>query len=173
MRFIQLGLLACTVACTAANATDREFKDIVTAISDEFHAQPTHIPLMGLVNFVTYVARPAGTRHIDIAVFENLDLHERAGRDMPQSIRRAVGASWKPFVQSYTHRSGHEETTLVYIRMEGHDCRLLVTSVEPNEATVVELKLNPEALEKWLQQPRESAAHHYGPQDGDKDRDEP
>ncbi len=175
MRSIQLGFLACTLACTAAHATDREFKDIVTAISDEFHAKPTHIPLMGLVNMVTYVARPAGTKHIDIAVFENLDQNERSGADLAQSVRRAVGGSWRPFVQVYSHHPGHEETTFVYLRMEGHDCKLLVTNIESNEATVVQLQLNPEALQKWMLSPRESAEHHYGPraQDKPQSQDEP
>jgi hypothetical protein len=173
MRFIQVGFLA--LACTAAHATDREFKDIVTAISDEFHAKPTHIPLMGLVNMVTYVARPAGTKHIDIAVFENLDAHERSGADMAQSVRRAVGSAWRPFVQVHSNRSGHEETTFVYMRMEGHDCKLLIANIESKEATVVQLKLNPEALQKWIVSPGESATHHYGAQDAerDRDRDEP
>jgi len=133
--------------CAMANATDREFKDVVAAISDEFHTRPLHIPFFGLVNVVTYVARPAGTKHIDLAVFENLD-----SRDLPQAIRRAVGGAWKPFVQVWSHR----ETVLVYVRMEGRDCKLLVTSIEPNEATVVQLRLNPEALQRWL------AALHRG-----------
>ena len=51
---------------------------------------------------------------------------------------------------------------LVYMRMEGSDCKFLVTSIEPNEATVVQLKLNPEALQKWLVSPRETAGHHWG-----------
>ena len=126
---------------------------------------------MGLVDMVTYVARPAGTKHIDIAVFENLNEHDRSGMDLARSVRRAVGASWRPFVQVYSHRSGHEEKTFVYIRMEGHDYKLLVANIESNEATVVQLRLNPEALQKWIVSPRDSAAHHYGPQDVDKDRD--
>jgi hypothetical protein len=59
-------------------------------------------------------------------------------------------------------RSGHEETTFVYMRMEGHDCKLLIANIESKEATVVQLQLNPEALQKWMVSPRESAAHHYG-----------
>ena len=167
MRTLLSALITCVVASTAAHATDREFKDVVNAIADEFHTRPTHIPFFGLVNVVTFVARPAGTKHIDLAVFENLDSHDRDGRDLAQSIRRAVGGAWKPFVQVWSHHGGREETVLVYMRLEGHDCRFLVTSIEPNEATVVELKLNPEALERWLMSPRESAGHHCG-----RERDE-
>jgi hypothetical protein len=167
MRTLRLAFVACAFACTAVHATDREFKEIVSAISDEFHTRPVHIPLFGLVNMVTFVARPAGTKHIDLAVFENLGNHDRSGRELAQAVRSAVGAGWKPFVQVWSHHGGQEETVLVYMRMEGHDCKLLVTSIEPNEATVVQLKLNPDTLQKWLVSPRESAFHKY------RDRDEP
>ena len=167
MRTLRNVLLGCGLASMAAYATDREFKDIVAAISDEFHTSPTHIPFFGLVNVVTFVARPAGTKHIDLALFEKLDNRDRDGRDLAQSIRRAVGGAWKPFVQVWSHRSGHEETVLVYMRMEGKDCRFLVTSIEPNEATVVEVKLNPDALQKWLLSPEQSARFHWN-----RERDE-
>ena len=148
--------LACTLACSAA---DREFRDIVRAISDEFHTQPLHIPFFGLVNFVTFVARPAGTRHIDLAVFENLNTADRCGRDIAQAIRNSVRGDWQPFVQVHSHRKGAEEVVFIWMRPEGRDCNILVTTVEPKEATVVQLKLNPDALQKWLVQPRDSLAH--------------
>jgi len=53
----------------------------------------------------------------------------------------------------------------------GNDCKLLIANIESKEATVVQLKLNPEALQKWIVSPGESAAHHYGPPDAEKDRD--
>lgn len=155
--FASIVILAFT--CAMASATDREFKDVVAAISDQFHTRPLHIPFFGLVNVVTFVARPAGTKHIDLAVFENLESRDRDGRDLSQSIRRAVGGAWKPFIQVLSNHRGRSETVLVYMRMDGHDCKLLVTSVEPNEATVVQLRLNPEALQRWMTSPRDSVFH--------------
>ncbi len=136
-----------------ASAADREFRDVVDTISDRFHTRPLHIPMFGLVNFVTYVVRPAGTRHIDLAVFENLDTGDPRG--LAPSIRTAVGGSWKPFVQS---RSS-SEAVFVYMRPEGNDCRLLVVTVEQHEATVVQLQLNPEGLQRWIKDPVRSAMH--------------
>ncbi len=47
------------------------------------------------------------------------------------------------------------ETVIVYMADvsrgdAGRECRLLVITLEPEEATVVEVKLNPEGLEVWL-----------------------
>lgn len=134
------------LAVLPVSAADRGFREVVTAISDRYHTQPTRIPFFGLVNAFTFVARPAGTSHIDLAIFENLN-----GRLDPSEIRQIVGGSWKPFVQSYSRKS--HETTLIFLRSEGRDIRMLITSLERNEATVVELKLNPDALRRWMDDP--------------------
>jgi hypothetical protein len=154
---ISRAILAAALCCAALQATDREFRDIVRAISEEFHVKPTHIPFLGLVNVVTFVARPAGARHIDLAVFEGLDARRRAGQDLPKAIRDAVGGGWKPFVQVWSKRKGSEETTFVFMRGEGRNTKLLVAAVERDQATVVELLLDAEALQRWIAQPRRAA----------------
>ena len=168
-----LVLAAAAVVAMPVRAADREFKDVVETISEEFHTSPTHIPLFGLVNVVTFVARPAGTKHIDLAVFEHLDAGDRDGRDIAQTIQRAVGQAWKPFVRTISTHGGHAETVFVYIRPDGHDCKFLVVSIEPDEATVVQLKLNPDSLAKWLASPQLAAEHKsWGERDHGSRRDE-
>jgi len=136
------------VSTELASAADREFKDIVRAISDHYQTRPLRIPFFGLINAVTFVARPAGTKHIDLAVFENL-----RGRPMdPAVLDRIVGHAWKPFVRVRSQRKG--ETTNIYMRPNGDDTKLLIATLQDGEATVVQLELNVEALQCWLDQPR-------------------
>ena len=99
------------------------------------------------MNAFTFVARPAGTSHIDLAVFEDL----QDGTMEPAELRRIVGESWTPFVQVHSKRN--REVTLIYLRPEGRDHRMLITSLERHEATVVQLKLNMDAMRKWLDDP--------------------
>lgn len=155
-------LLVASMLISPAFAVDRQFGDIVRAISDEFHTRPMRIPFFGLVNVVAFVARPAGTSHIDLAVFEHLDTGDRSSRELSHIVQRAVGRGWQPFVQVQSHRNGGDEIVMVYMRPEGRDCRLLVTTIEHDEATVVELKLNPDGLQRWISDPGESArsTHH-------------
>jgi hypothetical protein len=152
-------LLLVVIAAASAQAADREFTEVVRVISDEFHTRPTSIPLFGLVNVFTAAVHPAGTKHIDLAVFEHLGSHDREGRNLSESILNAVGRSWRPFVQVRSRRNGHEETVLVYMRQQGKDWKLLVTAVEQNEATVVQLLLNPDAIARWIASPERSARH--------------
>jgi hypothetical protein len=143
------------LSCAVMQAAEREFTDVVRAISDQFHARPAHIPLFGLVNFATFVAHPAGVKHIDFALFENLDLSDYAARDIAETIRRA-NPDWLPFVRVQEHG----ETVFVYMAQDRSDCKLLVVTVETGEATVVEVTLNSEAVQAWLRQPEASAARN-------------
>ncbi len=159
MKTFSLVLPLLLFAPAASFAADREFRDVVEAISDAFHTKPLHIPLMGLVNAVTYFARPAGTKHLDIAVFENLEARGRRDSDIASSIRAAVGGSWKPFLQVKTMRDDTEEHVLVYMRQHGREWKLLITTVERRHATVIQVALNAAALERWLVDPIAAVRH--------------
>lgn len=140
------------VSCAVLQGAERGFDDIVHAISDEFHTQPMHIPFFGLVSFAAFVAHPGGVKQLDLAVFENLDLDDHDARDLAEAIRRADGR-WQPFVRVH----GHAETVVVYMAQERGDCKLLVLTAQHGEVTVVELKVNPEAVQVWLRQPQTAA----------------
>jgi hypothetical protein len=166
MKSLPVALIAsCLLTAASAEAADREFTEVVRVISDEFHTRPTSIPMFGLVNLITAAVHPAGTRHIDLAVFEHLSDRDRQGRNLPEAILNAVGRSWKPFVQVRSRRNGREETVFVYMRQEGKEWKLLVTAVERDEATVVQLLLNPDALARWMASPERCARHWNGDTD--------
>jgi hypothetical protein len=147
---VAAGWMLCGAAVQGA---ERGFDDIVRAISEQLHTRPLHIPFFGLVNLATSVAHPAGVKHIDLAVFENLDLDEHATLRVAEAIRSA-DQRWKPFIRVRSRNHGHEETVMVYMADVSsdtrRDCNLLVITLGPEEATVVELKLNPEGLDVWL-----------------------
>jgi hypothetical protein len=166
MKLLRILFVAGLVS-TAARAADREFTEVVRAISDEFGTHPMRIPLFGLVNAFVYVARPAGAKHVDVAIFENLGDRGRGRGDVAATIRSAVGTTWRPFVQVRSNRNERGETVLVYMREQKDICNLLVTSIERDEAVVVQIKLNPEGLRRWMVSPQDSALHwnesrHHG-----------
>jgi hypothetical protein len=144
------------LSCVALQGAERSFDDIVRAISDELHSRPVQIPFFGLVNAATFVAQPAGVKHIDLALFENLHLGDHAVKEVAELIRRSTNGRWKPFIQVRSH----DETVIVYMEENQADCRLLVASVETGELTLVEVKLNPKGLQVWLSHPEDSALHH-------------
>lgn len=158
MRVLRGALITLALSSSLAFSADKEFKRIVHAISDEYGQNPLNLWALSLVKPFVPAAR-TGMRGMDIAVFE--DLGERRGEpgSLESRIRSIVGNTWKPLVQVRSRT----ETSLIYIREEGGDWRLLITSLEPGEATVVQMKLNPKSLSEWLTEPERSARnrHHH------------
>jgi hypothetical protein len=140
----------CLAMCVPASAADREFKDVVAAISEEFQTKPMHIPLIGLVNGFIKVAHPAGTKELDVAIFDDVDASRGSGRNLAESVRRAVGRWRQPVVQDRQTGNGQEQTTLVYMFERGKDVNVLTVVVESSEVIVTEVRLNPEVMQKWI-----------------------
>jgi hypothetical protein len=136
--------------CATANAADREFKDVVAAISEEFQTKPVHIPMMGLVSGVVKVVHPAGTKQLDVAMFEDLDASKGSGRNLAESVRSAVGRWMQPVVQDRQMHNRQDQTTLVYMFEKGKDVNVLTVIVERDGAIVTEVRVNPEVMQKWL-----------------------
>ncbi|MGP0076487.1 MAG: hypothetical protein ACLPWF_31620 [Bryobacteraceae bacterium] len=142
---ILVAMAALLVSSAILQAADRPFDDIVRAISDEFQIHPMHIPFFGLVNFATFMVHPAGVEHLDLAVFEDVELDRR---DLEKVIRSAR-PEWLPFVRVRER----QETTLLYMTPEQKDCKLLVVSLASGELTLVQLRLNPEAVQALFRRP--------------------
>jgi len=146
--------IACGLGtCASASPADREFKDVVAAISEEFQTKPMHIPLMGLVSGFVKVVHPAGTKQLDVAIFEDLDASKGSGRNLVESVRSAVGRWRQPMVQDHERRNGQDQTVLVYMFEKGKDANILTVIVERDEAIVTEVRLNPEVMQKWTSSP--------------------
>jgi hypothetical protein len=161
MKRAALLTLVVVLAPAGLRAGDREFKNVVDELSTEFHKEPMHIPFFGIAKLVTFVAHPAGAKQLDLAIFQDLDVQDREGRNLGTAIRRAVGPQWKPFFQASSLRHGNNEHTFIYLREDsGSDWKLLLTTVGRDQAVVLELKMNPEALQRWINQPRDQA-HHW------------
>jgi hypothetical protein len=150
MRRAVLVVAACVLGAGAARAADREFSDVVRALSEEWQVKPRSIPLFGLVNLVTGTVKPGGAKHIEMVTFENV-------RGASKGVREAVGGSWKPFVE--VHSLIERKTVVVYAHEAGRDWKLLLVTLDGSEATVIELLLDVDALARWVEDPENSAWH--------------
>lgn len=160
-------MLAILLTWTAGRAADREFEQIVKAIESHYGVKPTHIPFLGLGNFLLKTAHPEGVSGFRIAVFEHLDDRDRDRDqgDLDAFMNRLGGSNLHPIVQVYSRQSG--ESTYIYMGPPGKSTRMLVASIEEREATVVEVKVSTEALLQLLRDP-----NHIGESIG-VHRDEP
>ena len=159
--FVIILLLCIPVASFASDP----FKNIVKAIENEYGVHHHGIPW-----FARAIIKPAmwgsGVSGLKVADFENVSLKsEEAQRRVAEVIEQTVGPEWQQIVRV---RSLHShETTYIYVRPMGPKFTMLVVNVEPNEAAVVQMNLNPNQLQRWVNDTDEMAKsqHHHRPQD--------
>jgi hypothetical protein len=121
-----------------------EFDWLVREFSRQTASKPLHIPLFGLARFVVATGHPAGTSELHLAVFQDLDIQSTRFSQITDSV---VGAAWKPIVRV---RSRNGESTNIYAQSLGKDLRVLLTELDGGEATLVEARVRPEALLKFV-----------------------
>lgn len=121
-----------------------DFDWLVREFSRESGCQRVHVPFLGFASFVVKVGHPAGTSDFKLALFERSDLGSAPFRTITDSI---VGSHWKPVIRV---RSSKGDATNIYSRHEGDQMSLLITTLDNQNATFVQIRLNPRALMHFL-----------------------
>ena len=89
-----------------------------------------------------------------------------ANDDLRDIVEHSLGSGWRLFVRTRT--KDDNDNTLIYTNLGDGKLQMMVVTVEPSEATVVEMNLSERALRKWIDEPKESAddqSHHHGSED--------
>ncbi len=121
-----------------------DFDWLVREFSRESGAKQVHVPFLGFARFVVAVGHPAGTTDMRLAIFERGDLESLRFSSLTDST---VGDSWQPMIRV---RSTNGESTNIYQRSDRKHLNLLVTALDGNEATLVELRIEPKALIRFI-----------------------
>jgi hypothetical protein len=116
---------------------------------------------------MSLAARPAGVSGIRLAVFEDFhpssaSMHTRASRseDLQRLVEYSLGPDWRLFVRTRTQDDSDD--ALIYVNLGEAKLRMMIVTIEPDEATVVEMNLSDRALRRWLDEPKESAEDNSG-----------
>lgn len=143
-------LLACVLSASATARAD-DFDAVVKNVRAACGGKKVRIPFLGLAGFATKLVRPAGVKSFKLAVFEDL---KRAGdvSGLSAAIGQSLGPGWRPLVRIRSARGA--EQTHVYIREAGDNLKLMIVTLDGEQATVIRAKVNPEALAKFARDPK-------------------
>lgn len=138
---------------TTAHAKDNPFDAIAKHLKSQYKAKRRKIPFMGLANFAVKIIRPAGVKSIKVAIFEELDHASAAARDNELNLimRNALSPEWRPLVRVRSRDGGQ---TYVYATEEGKSVKLMVVNIDRDEAVIARVKVNPEKLKDFLENPK-------------------
>ena len=138
--------LACVLICTALPLASwgSEFDWLVREFARESGMEPLHIPFFGLVRFAVAVVQPAGASELNLAVFEHARMDPERFSEMADG---AAGHLWKPMIRV---RSVNGESTNIYAQTEGQRLRLLIASLDKEDATFVQVRVKPQELMRFV-----------------------
>jgi hypothetical protein len=154
-------LLILLLASNLAVAGD-EFHGVVSSIEDHYGVHHMHIPLLGVALFFV---RPEGISGLKLAVFENfhhsdIDHSDADDNDVRRVVEQSLSSDWRLFVR--THSRHDREDTLIYTNLSSGKMQMLVINLEPDEATIVQMKLSDRALKRWMRDPGERVHNEFG-----------
>ena len=151
-------LLVAAFLMPAQNAFARDdFGKIVHHIEVNYHVHRQHRWVMGLAGFTVKFWHVAGVKSLKGAIFENQPFVNAASDTrFDEVVRAAMDSGWQPLVQSWDRHSG--ERTYIYAQDLGKDMKLLVVSLESNEAVVLQVKVDPKKLNDFIEET--NGGHH-------------
>ncbi|HXA85610.1 MAG TPA: hypothetical protein VNZ47_11060 [Candidatus Dormibacteraeota bacterium] len=150
------GLMVAALVAPAPSAFARDdFGKIVHHIEANYHVHRQHRFVMGLAGFTVKFWHIAGVKSLKGAIFEN-QRFTRAASDtrFDEVVRAAMDSGWQPLVQSWDRHTG--ERTYIYAQdvssKKGKDVKVLVVTLESNEAIVLQVKVDPRRLDEFIEE---------------------
>ena len=154
---LPLGLAAVifiSLAATSVSAGDHSFSSVVSHIKSNYRAkQQGFFGAMMLARFAVKVVRPAGVKNFKVAYLRNLDFSDRSGRiEFQADARNLISNEWQPLVQYNSMKEN--QYTHVYYTQEKDDVKILVVTLQKDEAVIVQAKFSPDKLSKFIDDPK-------------------
>lgn len=150
--------LALVVFSTPVQAKDDDFKSVVKMIEQFYRVKHEGIPFLAKAGMkvATTAARIKGGQakriaeagSVKLAIFENQDFNGDFVK-FRTSLNGALSLTWMPVIQTLST----ELQTYIFLRSAGEKFNVLVITIEPREATVVQVTLSPKNLALLMKDP--------------------
>jgi hypothetical protein len=180
-RFPLLLLLAIIVmgfSRQPALADDNSFSSVVKHIESEYNGKRQGT--FGGVTFGRFLVKmikPAGVKNFKVVIFKTVDFPDgssRRGMNFHSSVRSRINREWTPLVQYSS--PAERQWTYVYAHFLTKDVKVLVVTLQKEQAFVVQTKFSPEKLIEFMNNPKIMGISLKGNSNGQpspEDRDDP
>lgn len=147
-----LVLLFTFAAVPTTNAKKNDYAAVVNHLKTKYQAKKVKIPLMWLARFAVKVVRPAGVKSFSVTMFEDLRFsRETLDEEMQAAMRKSLDADWSPI---FRVRSRAGEQVYMYMRESGSDIKIMLVTIEQNQAAVVRATFSPDKLAEFIENPK-------------------
>jgi hypothetical protein len=133
----------------AAAANSDDFGNIVHHIEAEYHVHQNYRFLMGFAGVMVKASHFAGAKEFKAAIFEDQNLFRSEPDTRLDEIVQSAGKSgWRPLVKSFSRHGAEHD--YIYVQGQSKGLKLLLVTVEPDEAVVVQLKIDADKLSDFI-----------------------
>jgi hypothetical protein len=145
-----------SLAPVVALGGDESFSSVVRHIKKNYNAKEQgFFGAMMLARFAVKVIKPAGVKNFKMVLLKDLD-YSRATSPEPGHfhafIRDTIDPRWTPLVQYSSARE--QQWSYVYITRENEDVKLLVVTLQQQNAIVLQTKFSPAKLVEFMNNPQ-------------------
>jgi hypothetical protein len=147
-------LLCSTPAHAGDKSGDKSYSSVIKHIKSTYGTkQQSFYGAMMFARFLVKVVRPAGVKNFKVAWLKEMNLSEHPDRtEFHESTRRLISDEWQPLVKYNSTRDN--QYTHVYVQHDKSHVKILVVTLQKNEAVVVQTKFSPEKLIKFIDDPK-------------------
>lgn len=149
-------VLVLTFSATVAAADDKSYSQVIKEIKSNYRAkQQGFFGMVMMARFAVKLIKPAGVKNFKVTMLRELDY---SGGPSPESkdfhtfLRSKIAPEWTPLVTYSAPRE--QQWTYVYAMQEKEDIKLLVVTVQKQDAVVLQTKFSPAKLVEFMNNPQ-------------------
>jgi hypothetical protein len=148
--------LALALLASVALADDKSYSQVIKQIKSNYRAkQQGFFGMMALARFAVKVVKPAGVKNFKITMLRELDYSAGPppeSREFQPFLRSQIAPEWMPLISYSAPRE--RQWTYVYAVQEKEDIKLLVVTVQKQDAFVLQAKFSPAKLTEFINNPQ-------------------
>jgi hypothetical protein len=156
MTRVLIAVALISLAPAAALGGDESFSSVVRHIKKNYNAkQQGFFGAMMLARFAVKVIKPAGVKNFKMVYLTDLDYSNTRSPERGHFhafIREAIDRKWAPLVQYSSPRE--QQWSYVYVTRENDDVKILVVTLQQQNAVVLQTKFSPSKLVEFMNNPQ-------------------
>ncbi len=140
-----------TCLANASYAQGNEYDAVCNHLKSKYGAKKIKIPFMWLARAAVGIVRPAGVKSFKVTTFRNLNYSpDTLHNEMTAVMSDAFSEQWTPILRI---RSREGDQVYMTIRETGNNVKILLVSINREEAQVIRARFNPERLAEFIENP--------------------
>jgi len=146
-----LSVMLC-VGTTSASAKPNEYEAIVRHLRTKYQAKKVNLFVMWAARAIVSMAKPAGVKSFSLTVFQHLKFSsETVDAEMQAAMRKSYGPEWSSI---FHVRSQVGQQAYLYMREVDKNLRLVLVTIDKENAVVVRATVDPDKLAEFINDPR-------------------